>query len=206
MKPFSINADYSSQRLLRYTEGVLVIVLALALADFAWLLLPGAAPRMAVAEQPAPGAGVNGPGNKTGAARQLSPAVLSLFGRPGNSPGTAPVSRENIRETDLDLILKGILASRSGNRKLALISRGGEKEAVFRIGNLIAGAEITHIEARRVILKRRGVSESLTLKTAEPRRGNSFNHRQAKQGTSVDARQTGLLRDGREATIDFSIQ
>ena len=184
MKPFSIISGYSSQHLLGYAEVVLVIVLALALADFAWLLSPGAEHRMPAAEQRAPRAGAVVPGNDGKEARRLSPAVLSLFGQPGTSPGVPPVRHENIRETDLDLILKGILASRSGNRKLALISTGGEKEAVFRIGNLVAGAEITHIEARRVILKRRGGSESLTLETAEPRRGNSFNNRCATTGRS----------------------
>ena len=42
---------------------------------------------------------------------------------------------------------------------------------MYRVGDRIAGAAITHIEARRLILLRNGAREALTLETAEPRRG-----------------------------------
>ena len=68
-------------------------------------------------------------------------------------------------------------------------------KSLFSLHYAIRGAEITHIEARRLILRRNGAREALTLETAEPRRGNNF-----------DNERPGLLRDGREVTIDFSIQ
>ena len=97
---------------------------------------------------------------------------MGLFGQPENA---APVFvDETIKETALDLTLKGILARRGTARKVALIAQGDDEGKVYRLGDRIAGAEITHIEARRVVLLRNGRREALLLETAEPRRGSSF--------------------------------
>ena len=205
---------------IRCAEAALAVALALALADLVWLL----APATGAGENPATGAaGPDAPALPAPAAlsgkatsRNLSPAMLGLFGQAqGGGPAPAYATGE-VRETDLDLTLKGILASRAGARKLALVAQGEATEKVYRVGDRIAGAAITHIEARRLILLRNGAREALTLETAEPRRGSSFNSKQTAQGITmlsdhervvsrqlVDRR---LQRDGQEVTVDFSIQ
>lgn len=166
---------------------MLVAVLAVALAELVWLLVPppdtGDTPthtstRRSVQAYP------DTPAHKH-RERQLSPAVLSLFGQPGNAAPVLAYRDEDLKETELDLTLKGILAGRARHRKLALIAEGGEKEKVYRIGNQIAGAEITHIASRRVILERKGVTESLTLETTKPRRGRSFTNMKATEGITL---------------------
>ncbi|MCY4209980.1 MAG: PDZ domain-containing protein [Gammaproteobacteria bacterium] len=168
-------------------ELALALTLAVALADFAWLLLsrpgdkqaPGPAAGRSALVQPA----VARAGNAGG--ENLSPALLRLFGQ-----------AEGIAETELDLTLKGILAQRGGARKVALIAQGGGKEQVYRLGERVAGAEITHIEARRVILLYNSRREALALETAVPRRGNSFEQRQARGGiTTLDAHARVVSRD-----------
>lgn len=186
------------KNLIRWSEIILVIFLALALADFAWLLLPEPGRddnRASLSSLPSSHAAPTAP-ESNNMARRLSPALLSLFGQPVNFTDAPAFRGDDIKETELDLALKGILASRSGSRKLALIALGDEKENVYRIGNRIAGAEITHIEARRIILERNGVRETLTLETAEPRRGNSFAGRRVTAGiTMINERERVVSRN-----------
>lgn len=175
--PLSIKPGMSPQLLVRSAEVVLGIALALALADLAWLLFPRpgdkeisgqVAGRVALIQPTA----AERPGDI--ASRNLSPAVLGLFGQAGNAEFTPALVEESIQETDLDLTLKGILARRGTARQVALIAQGDEEGKVYRLGDRVAGAEITHIEARRVILLYKDRREALLLDTAEPRQGNSF--------------------------------
>ena len=174
---------YLSPNLLRWLEILLVAAVAVAMAELVWKALPGPARD---AGPGATGRAMQLPvdGGRAGAAPAvLSPALLSLFGQTDRSVPVSLQHPQNMQETQLDLTLKGILASRSGNRKLALIARGGAAAAVFRIGDRVAAAEIVRIDARRVILARNGATEALTLETALPRRGASY-ARRAPAGSS----------------------
>ena len=174
MTLFQINHAYLPQYLVRLSEIVLAIILAVVVADLVWLLFSPtdagedrAPPSAQVAVQTGPATPANN------GAQHLSPAVLSLFGQPQQSYPNSAYQEEELRETGLDLTLKGILAHRASSRKLALISHRGEEETVYHIGNQIAGAKIIQIEARRVILERNGVREVLTIKVAKPRSGGT---------------------------------
>lgn len=135
-----------------------MIALALALADFVWLLFPQQGDKETSEQAPGRIDLVQPEAARSGNAisRNLSPAVLGLFGQTENVASTPALVEEAIEETALDLTLKGILARRGTARKIALIAQGGDKEKVYRLGDRISGAEITHIEARRIILLRDG--------------------------------------------------
>ena len=176
---------------IRCAEVALVVAVAVALANLAWLLIPAVGDDH---EQPAAGApGRVGAGaglmaatdGGAAASRKLSPALLNLFGRAADDGPAIGFPVGEVRETDLDLTLKGILARRDGARKLALVAQGESTEKVYRVGDRIGGAEIAHIEARRVILLHNGRREALLLETAEPRRGSSFNRRRATEGITM---------------------
>ena len=192
MTPLPLKFLFSPHYAIRGAEIALALALALALADLAWTLLPGPGNQEQVALAGAGRGGASASlmtasGGGDGASRNLSPALLGLFGR-AEDDGPGPASAfptDEVRETDLDLTLKGILARRDGGRKLALVAQGEATEKVYRVGDRIAGAEITHIEARRVILRRNGANEALTLETAEPRRGSSFNSKRATEGITM---------------------
>ena len=178
MASFSIKSGISLRHLIRCIEVVLFVALALALADFYSLLSssPGikenpAIPSASHAVQARPAAQVSSGGVASG---KLSPEVISLFGKTENPSPDIVHFEDVLKETALDLALKGILARKESDHKFALIAEGGGQEKVYRIGNRIAGAEIIYIEARRVVLLRNGIRESLTLEIAEPRRGDSF--------------------------------
>ena len=190
MMPLPLKSLFSSHYAIRGAEIALAVALALALADLAWLLFPGPGDK----EQPAlaapgrGGAGANLVAAASGGAavsRNLSPALLGLFGVVAAGGPETAFAVDGVRETDLDLTLKGILARQGTARKIALVAQGDAGGKVYRLGDRIAGAEITHIETRRIILLRNGKREALLLETAEPRRGSSFNRRRAMEGITM---------------------
>ena len=177
--PLPLKSLFSSYFAVRCAEVALVVALLLALADLARLLFPsllgGAGDpdgRAAVAvADPAPQSGAL-PATRHAASTRLSPALLGLFGRAetaANVPADAGYQGEELKETKLDLTLKGILAHRDSNRRLALIAGADEKEDVYWVGDRVAGAQIIRIEARRAVLLHDGVREALTLETKIPR-------------------------------------
>lgn len=171
----------SSQRLLRLVEIGLAVALVLALAD----LVRQGSPEPQDAGKPA----LSATGTRAGPASQAqaaapdgpSPALLSLFGasRPGGALAEGPeFAGEALPETGLDLTLKGIIARRDSNRKLALIAQGGGKEEVYWLGDRVAGAEIVGIGARQVVLLRDNIRETLTLEEAKARKDAGNGRRQ----------------------------
>ena len=171
----------SSQRLLRLVEIGLAVALVLALAD----LVRQGSPEPQDAGKPA----LSATGTRAGPASQAqaaapdgpSPALLSLFGagRPGGALAEGPAFAGGaLPETGLDLTLKGIIARRDSDRKLALIAQGSGKEEVYWLGDRVAGAEIVGIGARRVVLLRDNIRETLTLEEAKAREDAGNGRRQ----------------------------
>ena len=199
MISFPTKPGISPRYLIRSAEVVLAVALALALAGLARQLFPapgeGEKPALSLTGQPVPARPASAAHNA--GSKRLSPAVLSLFGQTGN-PVSAPAhTGEELKETDLDLSLKGILAHRETSRKLALVARGKNKAKVYWIGARIAGAEIIRIEARRAILLRNGVREALTLEARKPRRRRAADTAAggAREGTAtVDERERVVAR------------
>ncbi|HKJ88665.1 MAG TPA: type II secretion system protein GspC [Gammaproteobacteria bacterium] len=151
-------------------EVALVIALAVALADLTWEVAPGPgggkeAGGWSVAPSSRSGAVSGSSGSSSGGARpgrSLPDPVRDLFGMPPQED--AGKKAQPVRETQLNLTLKGILASREGGQKLALIASGKKKERVYQVGDSVpGGARILRIERRRVILRRNGVTEALNL-------------------------------------------
>lgn len=187
----------ASQRLLRLAEIGLAVALVLALAD----LIRQGVPERQDAGEPALGA----TGTRAGPASQAqaaapgrpSPALLSLFGaEPALAEGPDFVG-DALPETRLDLTLKGIIARRNSDQKLALIAQGGGKEEVYWLGDRVAGAEIVGIGARRVVLLRDNIRETLTLEEAKLRKDGGDRRRPA-------PRVAGAPRPQEQAKVDAS--
>lgn len=156
----SLGGRIGGERALRLVEFALGVTLAVQLAGLAWLIAPSAPPSGAERGAPAPGAAPRAPADAVTV--YAGSPLAQLFGTP--SAATPAVAElEPQRETPLDLKLKGVLAERDGEQQFALIAQGSSQEKVYAPGDVIAGAEILRIEPRRVILRRNGITESLTL-------------------------------------------
>jgi general secretion pathway protein C len=146
-------------------ELALVFALAFSSAQLLWKVLP--APESGGADvtlAPEPDAAQPDANRLAGASARVSlDEIKNLFG-----PATAVErTRKTLmasRETPLDLTLKGVIAYRISGTKLALIADGKKDEAVYALGDTVAGAEIVEIDNRRILLRRNGQTESLTLK------------------------------------------
>jgi len=152
---------------IRWAEALLVAALALALADLTWDIVPASEGRGGVGAA-APTA-VGGPGTASTAKERnarLAPSVKILFGTPATK-NDGKQEAKPVRETQLDLTLKGVLAQQDSDRKLALIGQEGREEKVYRLGDTVQGAKIVRIESRQVILRRNGVTEALKLEGKE---------------------------------------
>lgn len=153
-------------RIIRWVEVVLVILLAVSLARLVVDLIPPVAvSNMPVnSGLPVP---VEGQGQQTGQLQpdtdRISPALKQLFGKANVSAVTEEELQQPLQQTSLNLTLKGILADRDSDNGLALIAAGDNKEKVYRVADEIEGAEIVRIEPRRVVIRRNGMTEALDL-------------------------------------------
>lgn len=150
----------------RWAEILLVIALGVTLADLTWDLIP--APEGGASVSPLPTGSGSGGSRSAGSGDTgpftVSPAVKELFGKAPDGGPAGGQTAEPVRETRLNLTLKGILAHRQEGKKLALIASEGQEEKVYGVGDSVpGGAKILRIEPRRVILRRNGVTESLKL-------------------------------------------
>ncbi len=162
---------FSPQAGMRLLEALLVAALGVSLAGLTWDLVPapeGGSSRAGRSELPASAS--RNAGNATPSSKDLrvSEAVKQLFGSPPSDKGSTQAEPEEpVRETRLNLTLKGILAKGQGPR-LAIIADSGKEQKVYRIGDRVpGGAEILRIEPRRVILRHNGVTEALKLEVQE---------------------------------------
>ena len=73
------------------------------------------------------------------------------------------IESEELEETQLNLMLKGILMNSESGISLALIARTNTAEEIYRVGDEIEGAEIIRIEPRRVVIRRNGNTEAINL-------------------------------------------
>lgn len=164
IKRINLPSFEPSQALLRTgVELSLALSLGISCANLFWAIVPSPD----IAPRPAKPVAYNADpsSNFVPGARENLAAVKRLFG--GSEEQSSRLDKSNqvepSRETALKLKLKGVLAHREVGKQLALIARGGKPEAVYSRGDVIAGAEILRIDARRVILNHNGVTESLTL-------------------------------------------
>ncbi len=164
-----ILSGYLSGGLLRlppWLNSLIVLLLAYSLAGVSWRLWQetagGAAPLPLLMHTP------QASGSATTAARPglEKVAALHLFGEADKTPVIEAPKPSTIEapETRLQLTLRGIIAVSAGGVGRALIAEGRGQEKLFKTGDEVsAGAVLYEVQADKVILKRAGRFETLTL-------------------------------------------
>lgn len=121
----------------------------------------------------------------------------NLFGHATAAPEPS-VEIEAIPESTLNLVLTGVMVTRSGS--YALISTDGGPELPFGIGQEIApGATLYAVYADRVLIRRNGATESLILKEAD---NTGVSTSVAAPAASASSNQIIQSRTGGNFTID----
>lgn len=183
--------EWASSRLPPWISLVLVLVLAWLLADLVWALWPQSSEE-AVAATPAMTATQQ---NKNAARVDTSKIKSSnLFGayQAGNEP-VAQTEVVDAPETRLRLVLKGTVADSEQSRAFAIIGENGGDDKVYLIGDDIPGsAKLYSVHADRVLLRRAGKLEALTLKTLLDKNTASTSRRTASRTASANTRPEGM--------------
>ncbi|MGI9258499.1 MAG: type II secretion system protein GspC [Gammaproteobacteria bacterium] len=145
-------------------SALLILALAYKLAELTWALFPGIS-----ADDPPPV--VNTPVAQAGSAPQTGIDLsgiseASLFGVASAEPPPVDDSVVDAPETNLNLELRGIVASNDDKAGWAIIADGRGLEKTYFVGETIdnAGGTVLHsVYGNRVILNRAGNLETLSL-------------------------------------------
>lgn len=154
----------SPQRLTPWLNLMLVAMLAWTLAQLTWRLVP-----MDDAVRPAGSLVVmNTSVAETSTQSRMASlehvAALHLFGNAEEAPAEVEQAPITAPETRLNLKLRGLIALDAQEAALAIIAKGESDEQAYGVGDTVPGGAVLHeIHADRVILKRSGRFETLTL-------------------------------------------
>ncbi|MFQ5469885.1 MAG: type II secretion system protein GspC [Gammaproteobacteria bacterium] len=155
-----LSQDPLIKRATLVVNGLLLILLSYYLAELTWKMIPAekqAAPLPVVAET---GRQAVSPT----ASKTWNIAKWHLFGQPSaQKPVSIPVNQE-ITETKLNLVLRGIVASDDPNGGGAIIAQPNGSERFYKVGARLPGnAELKEIHPDKVILQRNNRLEALKL-------------------------------------------
>ncbi|MCW9025125.1 MAG: type II secretion system protein GspC [Gammaproteobacteria bacterium] len=140
---------------------ILVIMLAIKLADITWGFFP-------IPMQTSSNSSSQAPVTMESVQAQSSLASiprLHLFGEAakdaGNQKSKGPI---NAPDTKLRLVLHGVFASNEPSQSMAIIAPKSGKDKTYRIGESVpGGAQLHEVYADRIILSRNGQLETLRL-------------------------------------------
>lgn len=192
--------EWASSRLPPWVALALVLLIAWQLADVVWNLWPRPAQ---IASAPVamvqPGTQVNRPGKVDTAAIKSA----NLFG--AYQATDEPVVQSEVvdaPETRLRLVLKGTVADSDQAKAFAIIGEnGGGADKVYWVGDDIPGsAKLYSVHADRVILRRAGKLEALTLKTLLDKASTSTRAKAPARTANSDGQSAGM-RELREQLV-----
>lgn len=178
------HARTAPKRLAPWVSLLLAACIGLLAAKIVWLLVP------APAWQPPPPA-PNTPAQRSGATAVDVRALVAahLFGEPAAEVADAQPDPVDAPDTTLNLVLKGIFASKLDGESRALIDSGRGDEKAYAVGDEISrGTDIYEIYADRVILDRGGRLETLRLEKDKAATTPVASTRSASRSSSGDVR------------------
>jgi len=155
------SSERLSRRLSSVAFVVITVLVAYQLAELTWALVPGS--EVSAAGAVSSKARVATSGDQP---LDLSPVLQAhLFGQAGRPPAARSKQRVvDAPETKLDLVLHGVFFSAETKEARAIISpRNGEDKAYGVGGSLPGNATVEEIQVDRVLLRRGGRLEVLSL-------------------------------------------
>lgn len=186
-RKFRFQDVYRSRYLVALVNTLIVVMLSYTLAQISWRILsvPESASDMSV--------NVNNSNRISLAGKpDLGQfASMHLFGNVDIKEGL-PLLRVVVPETQLNLVLTGLLTQSLQHDAMAIIAQGSRNEQVYHVGDSLPGDVLVHeILFDRVVLSRAGRHESLTLQrnnTANPESGISTVSRRNTSGKMGELR------------------
>ncbi|WP_077531396.1 type II secretion system protein N [Vreelandella utahensis] len=119
-----------------------------------------------ISKTPQSAAGHNSTGDSTDGGKGEAPKLeeLAFFGTPGEETTGSVERAETLPETNLQLMLRGVMAGDTENRDSALVEGPDGKTEVYRVGDALPGnASLREVRQRRIVIERAGALETLTF-------------------------------------------
>lgn len=89
---------------------------------------------------------------------------LTFFGVPGEEPSESVERAETLPETNLQLLLRGVMAGDAEQRDSALVEGPDGETEVYRVGDSLPGnASLREVRKRRIVIEREGALETLAF-------------------------------------------
>ncbi|MGM0451228.1 MAG: type II secretion system protein N [Pseudomonadota bacterium] len=89
---------------------------------------------------------------------------LTFFGTPGEEPSESVERAETLPETNLQLLLRGVMAGDAEQRDSALVEGPDGETDVYSVGDSLPGnASLREVRKRRIVIEREGALETLTF-------------------------------------------
>ena len=117
---------------------------------------------------------------------------LTFFGKPGDNATPRVTETEDLPETNLQLVLRGVMAGDTEQRDSALVEGPNGETEVYRVSESLPGnAVLRKVHQKRIVIERGGTLETLSFPEDEP--GDSMtvastgtaNAASARSGTSA---------------------
>ena len=123
-----------------------------------------------ISETPQAAAGKNSPADSSDGGKGEAPELeeLAFFGTPGEEATESVERAETLPETNLQLMLRGVMAGDTENRDSALVEGPDGETEVYRVGDALPGnASLREVRQRRIVIERAGALETLTFPESE---------------------------------------
>ena len=94
---------------------------------------------------------------------------LTFFGKPGEDAAPQLTETENLPETNLQLVLRGVMSGDSERRDSALVEGPDGETEVYRLNESLPGdAVLRKVHRKRIVIERGGALETLSFPENEP--------------------------------------
>jgi len=96
--------------------------------------------------------------------RAVDLEALTFFGEPGDDSAPQVTDAENLPETNLQLVLRGVMAGDTEQRDSALVEGPDGETEVYRVSESLPGnAVLRKVHQRRIVIERGGALETLSF-------------------------------------------
>ena len=127
---------------------------------------------------------------------------LNLFGQGQSSQGVPQVISATAPQTQLQLVLEGVLVGQRGEESGAIVAQNGGDTEYYKVGDMLPGdAKLIEVQSDKILLRRAGRVEALSFADAEKER-QAIEAARAQSPGSVLAEASSQLANNPQAALE----
>ncbi|WP_097460210.1 type II secretion system protein N [Mangrovitalea sediminis] len=132
---------------------------------------------------------------------------LNLFGLGQSSQGVPQVISATAPQTQLQLVLEGVLVGQRGEESGAIVAQNGGDTEYYKVGDMLPGnAKLIEVQSDKILLRRAGRVEALSFADAEKERQAIEAARTASPGSVLAEASSQLANNPQAALASAGLQ